>query len=151
MYLAGGGTATYSTHWLDTIKVKMQASPTAYPNGMCCLKDTLKIEGVKGLYQGATPALVGHTCKAAVVFTCYGVCEETVKSLMRCQDGSQLTVVQHAMAGATTGITASFILCPIELVKCRLQATAGVAHGTGVSRWVCLDAFLRSSSPPVIL
>ena len=119
----GGGTATYSTHWLDTIKVKMQASPTAYPNGMCCLKDTLKVEGVKGLYQGATPALVGHTCKAAIVFTCYGLCEEAVKNLMH-DSYNELTVAQHATAGAMTGILASFILCPIELVKCRLQAVA---------------------------
>ena len=47
----GGSTATYSTHWLDTLKVKMQTFPTHYASTTRCLTHTLHNEGVRGLYQ----------------------------------------------------------------------------------------------------
>ena len=120
-----GSTATYSTHWLDTIKVKMQASPTSYTGGVNCLQKTLRNEGLRGLYQGATPAVAGHACKASIVFMCYGACERVVLGL--CGYGAdRITVTQHAAAGAMTGVLASFVLCPMELVKCRMQAMTEV-------------------------
>ena len=76
---SGGGTATYSTHWLDTIKVKMQSFPQQHPSACKCLKFTLKEEGVRGLYRGATPAVLGQMCKTATVFMSYSLCEELVR------------------------------------------------------------------------
>ena len=118
----GGGTATYTTHWLDTIKVKMQTFPSAYRTGLSCLRHTLKEEGVRGLYQGATPAVLGQTVKTAVVFCSYGLCEEIVCNFAGQDSTDDLHVWQHASAGAMTAIMASFFLCPLELIKCRLQA-----------------------------
>ena len=118
----GGGTATYTTHWLDTIKVKMQTFPTDYRTGASCLRHTLREEGVRGLYHGAAPAVLSQATKAAIVFCSYGVCEEMVRSLSGKQSTEDLLVWEHATAGAMTGIVSSFFLCPMELVKCRLQA-----------------------------
>ena len=118
----GGGVATYATHWLDTIKVRMQTCPHLYANGLYCLRHTLRQEGVRGLYLGAAPAVLGQTCKTAVVFMCYGLCEELVRRLTDHDKVEELSAWQHAGAGAMTGITASFVLCPLELLKCRLQA-----------------------------
>lgn len=118
----GGSTATYVTHWLDTIKVKMQTKPGQYSSGYKCFRQTTSADGVIALYQGAVPAVVGQTCKTAVVFMSYGLCEELVRRLTGCSKTHDLTVWHHAAAGAMTGIVASFILCPLELLKCRLQA-----------------------------
>ena len=80
LFTTGGGTATYATHWLDTIKVKMQSFPKHYTSGYQCLRVTWKGEGVRGLYQGATPAVLGQMCKTATVFMSYSVCEELVRN-----------------------------------------------------------------------
>jgi len=118
----GGATATYTTHWLDTLKVKQQSFPTRYRSARHCLKHTLRHEGVRGLYQGALPAVLGNTIKASCVFMSYGLCEELIRNLLHIPNTEELTVIEHASAGALTGVTASFLLCPLELTKCRLQA-----------------------------
>lgn len=130
IYFSGGCTATYITHWLDTVKVKMQTLPEVYSRAgpICCLKDTITDEGLRGLYKGAVPAVMGQTAKTAIVFMSYGLCEELVCSLSGHSQLHELTLVHHASAGAMTGIVASFVLCPLELVKCRLQALQQVSR-----------------------
>jgi hypothetical protein len=44
----------------DTIKVRLQTTDKLQFKGpWACLSQTLKNEGIKGLYKGATPPLVG--------------------------------------------------------------------------------------------
>ena len=44
----------------DTIKVRLQTSERAQFKGpLDCLLQTLKNEGARGLYKGATPPLIG--------------------------------------------------------------------------------------------
>lgn len=130
----GGASATYSTHWLDTIKVRMQSFPTHYITFTQCLRSTIQQGGLGALYQGAVPAVTGHAIKASAVFMSYGLCQELVWRLSVAAGASpavpseesdgrhELAVWQLASAGAMTGILASFVLCPVELVKCRMQA-----------------------------
>ena len=131
----GGASATYCTHWLDTIKVRMQTFPTEYTSGGQCIRATLKEGGVSALYKGAVPAVTGHAIKASAVFMSYGLCQEAVWRLSVAaglavepvagqHHHHELKVWQLASAGAMTGVLASFVLCPIELVKCRMQALA---------------------------
>ncbi len=124
IFSPGGCSATYSTHWLDTIKVKMQTLPEVYKGkgAIFCLRDTLKNEGLTGLYKGAVPAVVGQTLKTSIVFMSYGLCEELVRKITSCPGKEYMTIWHHAASGAMTGIVASFVLCPLELVKVRLQA-----------------------------
>eukprot|EP00914_Ancora_sagittata_P015835 GHVO01031448.1.p1 GENE.GHVO01031448.1~~GHVO01031448.1.p1 ORF type:complete len:420 (-),score=11.47 GHVO01031448.1:278-1468(-) len=126
----GGASATYSTHWLDTIKVRMQSFPTTYTSCSQCFKTTLQQGGLGALYQGAVPAVTGHAIKASAVFMSYGLCQEFIWKLSMstgfaneaASERHELAVWQLASAGAMTGVLASFVLCPIELVKCRMQA-----------------------------
>ncbi|ELT98792.1 hypothetical protein CAPTEDRAFT_170059 [Capitella teleta] len=128
--ISGGASATYSTHWLDTIKVRMQSFPSTYVSCSQCFRETLKQGGLAALYQGAVPAVTGHAIKASAVFMSYGLCQELVWKLSLAAgaateaDGARhdLAVWQLASAGAMTGVLASFVLCPVELVKCRMQA-----------------------------
>ena len=50
----------------------------------------------------------------------------------------QLSPVYHASAGAMAGIASSFVLCPLELVKCRLQALQVTTAATSVPKFVLL-------------
>jgi len=47
-------------HPFDTIKVRLQTSDkTRFKGPLDCLLQTVRNEGVRGLYKGATPPLVG--------------------------------------------------------------------------------------------
>lgn len=47
-------------HPFDTIKVRLQTTSNAHFHGpLDCVTQTLKKEGLRGLYKGATPPLVG--------------------------------------------------------------------------------------------
>jgi solute carrier family 25 ornithine transporter 2/15 len=80
------------------------------------------------LYHGAVPAVVGQTCKTAVVFMSYGLCEEAIRRVSGCLSIHDMNIWHHAGSGAMTGIVASFVLCPLELVKCRLQVLKQVTE-----------------------
>ena len=79
--VSGGGTATYATHWLDTVKTKMQSFPHKYKSGYECMKSTIRYEGFRGLFNGASPAVFGQMCKSATVFMSYSLCIDLVKAL----------------------------------------------------------------------
>ena len=50
-------------HPFDTIKVRLQTAPTSQFKGpLDCLLQTVRKEGINGMYKGATPPLVG--CKS---------------------------------------------------------------------------------------
>ena len=45
---------------LDTVKVKMQAFPSLYPNWVRCTADTFRLDGIRGLYAGQFTAVLRH-------------------------------------------------------------------------------------------
>ena len=49
---AGGVANVYAGQPLDTVKVKVQTFPNLYSNWVVCLKDTYKLDGIRGLYAG---------------------------------------------------------------------------------------------------
>ena len=51
---------TECRHPFDTIKVRLQTAPKSQFSGpVDCLMQTLRKEGVNGIYKGATPPLIG--------------------------------------------------------------------------------------------
>ncbi|XP_037492450.1 mitochondrial arginine transporter BAC1 isoform X3 [Jatropha curcas] len=82
--------------------------------------DTVK---VKGLYRGATSSFVGMAFESSLLF---GIYSQTKQSL---QEGvhSDMPVPQVIIPSAAySGAIISFVLCPSELLKCRMQV-----QGTG--------------------
>ncbi|KAF6753673.1 mitochondrial carrier [Ephemerocybe angulata] len=95
-------------HPFDLTKVRLQSQvldASARFNGPWdCLTKTWKNEGIRGLYRGLPAPVVGAMAENASLFFSY----EQFKTLIR-----------SAAAGA--GAATSFILTPIELVKCKMQ------------------------------
>jgi hypothetical protein len=97
---------------------------------------TIRKEGVNGLYKGATPPLVGWMCMDSLMLgslTQYRrlINEHVVQPRRAAQPASvwagreaekvKLPVVGHGVAGMLAGWTVSFIAAPVEHVKARLQ------------------------------
>ncbi|XP_072171262.1 mitochondrial ornithine transporter 1-like [Diadema setosum] len=122
----GGVACTIVGQPFDTVKVKMQTYPHLYKSSMHCLRHTLGKEGVRGLFEGTTPALAAIVGESAVLFMCYGLCQKGVSQAVGKEHVSQLTSVQKALSGSFAAFFSSLVLCPTELVKCRMQAMTEV-------------------------
>jgi solute carrier family 25 carnitine/acylcarnitine transporter 20/29 len=46
-----------------------------------------------------------------------------METLLRSHPGDVLTINQQVVCGAAAGLSVSFLACPTELIKCRLDAT----------------------------
>ncbi|KAF3705949.1 Insulin receptor substrate 1 [Channa argus] len=117
-----GAACVFSGQPLDTAKVKMQTFPSLYRGFIHCFVATYKQVGIRGLYQGTTPALMANIAENSVLFMSYGFCQQVVRFTAGLPSEAELSDVQKACAGSVASIFSSLVLCPTELVKCRLQA-----------------------------
>lgn len=129
-------------HPFDTIKVRLQtSSKTQFRGPLECLLQTIRNEGVAGLYKGATPPLVGWMFMDSIMLgslTFYRrILHENLFAPSRfvaspsglaphshalsANEVHKLPTIGHAMAGVMAGATVSFIAAPVEHIKARLQ------------------------------
>lgn len=121
-------------HPFDTIKVRLQTSQKAQFKGpIDCLLQTIKKEGVAGIYKGATPPLLGWMASDSVMLGSLAIYRKFLLHNVFANPTfrpntspaelakEKLPTVGHGMAGILAGWTVSFIACPVEHVKARLQ------------------------------
>ncbi|MCJ1432650.1 hypothetical protein MMC27_002007 [Xylographa pallens] len=129
-------------HPFDTIKVRLQTTErTQFKGPLDCLLQTVRNEGVRGLYKGATPPLVGWMFVDSIMLGSLTYYRQLLLENVFTQDNvrryrpsfiwnskssleqptHRLPTVGHAIAGLMAGFTVSFIAAPVEHVKARLQ------------------------------
>ena len=121
-------------HPFDTIKVRLQTSEkTQFHGSLDCVMQTLRKEGVKGLYKGATPPLVGWIAMDSVMLGSLTLYRRLLKEHIfvnpgwRHQTSGKVSVIEslpsvgHGIAGVMAGATVSWIAAPVEHIKARLQ------------------------------
>lgn len=149
----GGTACVFSGQPLDTAKVKMQTFPSLYRGFVHCFLATYRQDGLRGLYQGTTPALMANIAENSVLFMSYGFCQEAVRMLSGAPGGAALSDMQKACAGSVASIFSSLVLCPTELVKCRLQAmhemeaSGKITTGQKNTLWSVMRSVLRNEGP----
>ncbi|KAF8379079.1 hypothetical protein HHK36_028507 [Tetracentron sinense] len=129
----GGAAQLICGHPFDTIKVKLQSQPAPLPGhfpkysgAMDAVKQTIALEGPRGLFKGMGAPLATVASLNAVLFTVRGQME----ALLRSQPGDPLSVSQQFVCGAGAGVAVSFLACPTELIKCRLQAQSALGDSS---------------------
>jgi ornithine carrier protein len=101
----------------DTIKVNMQLDQTS--SMLRCAQRIYARNGLGSFYHGLTLPLFGSMFESALLFTSYGhFCRAIQASL----DVEELTLLHKSIAGGLSGCAVSFLLTPIELIKCQVQA-----------------------------
>ncbi|XP_032998658.1 mitochondrial ornithine transporter 1 [Lacerta agilis] len=150
---AVGGTACVMTGQpFDTAKVKMQTFPAMYRGFVDCFVKTYKQVGFRGFYKGTTPALVANIAENAVLFMCYGFCQNIVRRIVGLDRKAELSDLQNAAAGSFASAFATLVLCPTELVKCRLQTmhemqlSGKIVHGHNTV-WSVVKGVLKKDGP----
>lgn len=119
---AGGTACVLAGQPFDTAKVKMQTFPNMYKGLMDCALKTFKQGGLRSFYMGTSPALMANIAENSVLFMCYGFCRQVVRTIGGLDKSVPLSDLQNAAAGSVASVFSSIVLCPTELVKCRLQA-----------------------------
>ncbi|KAG8802841.1 hypothetical protein FRC16_008562 [Serendipita sp. 398] len=125
-------------HPFDLTKVRLQAqvldSTKRFSGPIDCLTKTWKNEGIRGLYRGLPAPVVGAMAENASLFLCYNQLQALIRTSSNHPAGQPLSLGQLAIAAGGAGAVASFLLTPIELVKCKMQVqmlSAGVLAVSG--------------------
>ncbi|MCH0628684.1 MC/SLC25 family protein [Kocuria palustris] len=108
-------------HPFDTIKVRLQTDEVGRFKGpMDCVLQTLRKEGVTGLYKGFTPPLIGWVFMDSVMLGSLHLYRRLLKENFY-QNDEKLPLSGHVIAGLGSGWTVSFVAAPVEQFKARLQ------------------------------
>ncbi|PBK98843.1 mitochondrial carrier [Armillaria gallica] len=118
----------------DLAKVRLQSqmlTPASenigrrFDGPLDCLMQTWRDEGFKGLYRGLPAPLFGSMAETAALFFAYSSFQNVIRAYSFRQDPQEpslrLSIPQLGLAAAGAGFVTSFILTPIELVKCKMQ------------------------------
>ncbi|KAG2031359.1 mitochondrial carrier [Suillus americanus] len=112
-------------HPFDLTKVRLQSQvldTTARFNGpIDCLVKTWENEGVRGLYRGLPAPIVAAMLENASLFMSYSELQNVIRRINSQPLSHELSLPQLALAGAGAGAITSFLLTPVELVKCKMQ------------------------------
>lgn len=110
-----GATIVYP---IDLIKTRMQAQRAlVYKNSMDCLIKVLSKEGIRGLYSGLGPQLIGVAPEKAIKLTVNDLARSFFTNKVSKQISWPLEVASGAFAGACQVVFTN----PLEIVKIRLQ------------------------------
>ncbi|EIW77176.1 mitochondrial carrier [Coniophora puteana RWD-64-598 SS2] len=112
-------------HPFDLTKVRLQSQvldTSARFNGpVDCLVKTWKNEGIRGLYRGLPAPVVGAMAENASLFLVYSELQNLIRWVTARPMSQDPTLAQLSLAGAGAGAFTSFVLTPIELIKCKMQ------------------------------
>ncbi|TID28128.1 hypothetical protein CANINC_002665 [Pichia inconspicua] len=110
----------------DTIKVRLQYSQSLsqplYNSALDAITKTYRDEGmINGFYKGMKAPMVGAAMEAACLFFSYNSAQDLIKILQGKSLRDELSMGGKLICGAISGVCTSFILTPIELLKCKFQ------------------------------
>ncbi|KAI6045263.1 mitochondrial carrier domain-containing protein [Pisolithus marmoratus] len=109
---------------LDLAKVRLQSqvldAAARFSGPLDCLVQTWRNEGIRGLYRGLPVPIFGAMAETAGLFLTYSQLQSL---LLWCSSDvfRQPSLPELGLAAAGSGFLTSFIITPIELVKCKMQ------------------------------
>ncbi|ORY65969.1 amino acid transporter arg-13 [Pseudomassariella vexata] len=123
-----GVTGKYIEYPFDTVKVRLQSQPDhlplRYKGPLDCFRQSIKADGVLGLYRGISAPLFGAAAETSSLFFFERIGRETIYTWGLCARDQILPLPALWFTGAFAGAFTSYVLTPIELVKCKIQVPA---------------------------
>jgi solute carrier family 25 folate transporter 32 len=139
--LLAGATSTAVLQPIDVIKVRYQVWNRAYPSLVGAFTSIIREEGIRALYKGLTPAMLGSSVSWGLYLHLYENAKAFIGS-KRHSDGSRLSYWENMLAATSAGCTVVLITNPIWMIKTRMQLqkeqlavkTSSQAPYTGIIR-----------------
>lgn len=118
---------------LDTVKVKTQAFTESaapgeqLPSVWVLARRVLDEEGLAAFYSGVTSTMLGQALIKGVVFWTYEATKTRLANVLGAGtvDPAALGAGWLFFAACVSGVVASFVVTPVERVKCVMQASSG--------------------------
>lgn len=115
----------YIEYPFDTVKVRLQSQPDnqplRYKGPLDCFRQSIRADGFLGLYRGISAPLVGAAIETSSLFFFERIGRETIYASGFSSREHALPLPALWFTGAFSGAFTSFLLTPIELVKCKIQ------------------------------
>ncbi|KAF2254551.1 calcium-binding mitochondrial carrier protein-like protein Aralar1 [Trematosphaeria pertusa] len=124
-----GAFGAFMVYPIDLVKTRMQNQRSSavgqvlYKNSIDCARKVIKNEGIKGLYSGVLPQLVGVAPEKAIKLTV----NDLVRGKFTDKKTGNIWWGWELLAGGTAGGCQVIFTNPLEIVKIRLQVQGEVA------------------------
>ncbi|KAG8922655.1 hypothetical protein FRC02_011697, partial [Tulasnella sp. 418] len=117
-------------HPFDLTKTRLQTAPAGtYTGAIDVVKKTLARDGLKGMYRGMGPPLVGVTPIFAISFWGYDLGKKIVYAATPNRSSPTLSTAELAFAGFFSAVPTTLVAGPAERIKVVLQVQ-GQGGGT---------------------
>lgn len=104
---------------LDTVKVVLQTQQGGGRlRAIDCFRSIIQDKGPAGLYKGLLSPLLGCMAENATLFTAFGFARTALATHHTPWKENPAGAI---LAGGVAGVAVTFVLTPVELIKCRLQ------------------------------
>lgn len=145
--MTAGGVSAFICTPIDLVKVRMQAegmpghAPLPRYRGIGdAFKSVVRQEGLLGLYKGVGPTTLRAAAVAAAEMASY----DEVKLLILRRKWFADGVPLHLATGVLSGLIASVVSSPFDVVKSRLMSQPFDQRGVGLHYAGMLDCFAKS-------
>jgi len=117
---------------LDVVKCKMQVYPEKYKGLVSGTKLVLAEEGYAGLRLGWAPTLIGYSMQGAFKFGLYEYFKDLYSNLAGQDNAKKYKGVIWLAGSASAEVFADVALCPMEMVKVKVQTSPAGTWPTGL-------------------
>lgn len=104
---------------LDIVKVRLMRNPNAYTSTLGALPAIARAEGLGGLYRGLLPSTLRGAAIAVGELATYDMAKTSLGRVVGVEDGPAL----HVAASLVTGVVASVVAAPFDVIKSRAMAS----------------------------
>ena len=111
--------AVFFTHPFDLLKVHLQTSKREKLGLLTAMRQILQRQGVYGLYQGISGAVMREGTYSTTRFAVYHYLKD---GAVRRNDGNSISTGHNVLLGMTGGVLGGIVGNPVDIVTIRMQA-----------------------------
>lgn len=114
---------------LDLVKCNMQIDPAKYKSISSGFGVLLKEQGIRGLFKGWAPTLLGYSAQGACKYGFYEFFKKYYSDIAGPEYAAKYKTLIYLAGSASAEVIADVALCPFEAIKVRVQTQPGFARG----------------------
>jgi solute carrier family 25 phosphate transporter 3 len=102
---------------LDVVKCNLQVNPSKYKSVWSGLQLIMQEEGMRGIWKGWGPTLVGYSFQGATKFGFYEYFKDAYSAAAGPENAYQYRSLIYVAAGGSAEFIADILMCPWEMVS----------------------------------
>jgi solute carrier family 25 phosphate transporter 3 len=131
---------------LDVTKCNMQVNPGKYKGLISGMRTIATEEGVAALGKGWAPTLIGYSMQGLCKFGFYEFFKDTYANMVGEQAATEYRGALWLAASASAEFFADIALCPMEMVKVKVQTSPAGTFPTGLGAAVAAMSANRAET-----